>query len=115
MTVNFTINGVKVEAREGEPVIDVARRYGMGVASLPAVRYALLFDLGDDSPDDDAMLFLREVVDPPAPPGRLPSVPLLFDSNAARAEQAAPLLARIAETLAAPPDATRSATPKVSA
>ncbi len=76
----------------GFRVLDVARRYGMGVASLPAVRYALLFDLGEESPDDDAMLFLREVVDPPAPPGRLPSVPLLFDTNAARAEQAAHLL-----------------------
>ena len=38
------------------------------------------------------MVFFREVVDPPAPPGRLPSVPLLFDSNAARAEQSARLL-----------------------
>lgn len=85
-----------VDAWSGRPQgfrrLDVARRYGMGVASLPAVRYALLFDLGDDSPEDDTMVFFREVVDPPAPPGRLPSVPLLFDSNAARAEQSARLL-----------------------
>ena len=88
--------GRLVAAWTGRPpgfrLLDVARRYGMGVASLPAVRYALLYDGGDDHPDDDAMLFFREVVDPPAPPGRLPSVPLLFDSNAARAEQTARLL-----------------------
>jgi uncharacterized protein (DUF2252 family) len=72
----------------GARVLDVARRYGMGVASLPAVRYAVLWDLGDDGPDDDAAYMMRELVDPPAPPGRLPSVPALFDSNAARAEGA---------------------------
>lgn len=34
MTVKFTINGVQVEAKKGENVIDVARRYGFEVPSL---------------------------------------------------------------------------------
>ena len=48
-------------------------------------------------------------------PGRAEADAALLLERGARAEQAAPLLARIAETLAAPPDATRRATPKVSA
>lgn len=69
--------------------LDRARRYGAGVASLPAVRYVVLWDHGADGPDDDHLSSLREVVDPPAPPGRSPTVPVLFDSNAARIEEAA--------------------------
>jgi bidirectional [NiFe] hydrogenase diaphorase subunit len=34
MTVKFTINGVTVEAKEGESVIDVSRRYGFEIPSL---------------------------------------------------------------------------------
>lgn len=34
MTVNFTINGVPVEANEGDNVLDTARRYGFEVPSL---------------------------------------------------------------------------------
>jgi len=34
MTVKFTINGVSVEAAQGESVIDVARRYGFDIPSL---------------------------------------------------------------------------------
>ena len=48
-------------------------------------------------------------------PGRTEADAALLLERGARAEQAAPLLARIAETLGAPSDATRSATPKVSA
>lgn len=73
-------------------VLDLARRYGMGVASLPAERLVVLYDTGDDGPGDDRMLQLREVIDPPAPPGRLPSVPALFDDNADRIERASRLL-----------------------
>ena len=34
MTVNFTINGVSVEAEEGANVLDTARRYGFEIPSL---------------------------------------------------------------------------------
>ena len=34
MTINFSVNGVQVEAAEGESVIDVARRYGFEIPSL---------------------------------------------------------------------------------
>lgn len=59
----------RLEAPAGFRVLDRARRYGIGVASLPAVRYAVLWDRGDPSDDDDALLQLREVVDPPWIPG----------------------------------------------
>lgn len=52
----------------GFRVLDAVRRFGRGVSSLPAVRYAVLYDRGDDGPDDDGLLVLREVVDPPAIP-----------------------------------------------
>ena len=87
--------------------LDAVRRYGVGVASLPAVRYAVLWDTGVDGTEDDALLNLREVVDPPLPPGRSSTIPLLYASNAARIEKAArrlwsrpdadPLLAGLAD------------------
>lgn len=49
---------------EGFRVLDVVRRYGSGVASLPAERYLALYDLGGDGPEDDQLAQLREVVDP---------------------------------------------------
>lgn len=63
-----------------------ARRYGSGIASLPAIRYVVLWDQGDDGPEDDAMLSIREVVDPPAVPGVHPGAPGLWASNAERVE-----------------------------
>lgn len=77
---------------DGFRVLDAARRYGAGVASFPAVRYAVLWDTGGDTTADDRLLNAREVVDPPAPPGRASPVPALFDSNAARIEETAWLL-----------------------
>lgn len=50
-------------------VLDVARRYGVGVASRPAIRYAVLWDTGRPGDEDDALVQLREVVDAPAIPG----------------------------------------------
>ena len=59
---------------DGRPfrVLDVARRYGQGVSSFPATRFVILWDEGDDGPDDDRLLNAREVLDPPvyAGPGR---------------------------------------------
>ncbi len=72
--------------------LDRARRFGSGVASFPAVRYVVLWDHGAESGDDDHLVSIREVVDPPNPPGRSAAVPVLFDSNAARIEQVAWLL-----------------------
>ncbi len=72
--------------------LDRARRFGSGVASFPAVRYVVLWDHGGDSGDDDHLVSIREVIDPPNPPGRGATVPVLFDSNAARIEQVAWLL-----------------------
>jgi uncharacterized protein (DUF2252 family) len=80
---------------EGVPglvVHDVARRYGVGVASLPAIRYAVVYDLGEEGPSDDAMIQLREVVDPPSL-YTVPSHPsVLFDSGAHRSVAAPGLL-----------------------
>jgi len=76
--------------------LDRARRFGSGVASFPAVRYVVLWDHGADggpeSGDEDHLVSIREVIDPPNPPGRSAAVPVLFDSNAARIEQVAWLL-----------------------
>ena len=72
--------------------LDRARRFGSGVASFPAVRYVVLWDHGADTGDDDHLVSIREVIDPPNPPGRSAAVPVLFDSNAARIEQVAWLL-----------------------
>lgn len=76
----------------GIRVLDAARRFGAGVSSLPAIRYVLLVDRGDDGPDDDDLLNLREVLDPPTLPGLVGTVPGLFDSQADRAERAPRLL-----------------------
>lgn len=46
--------------------LDAIRWYGSGTASLPAIRYRVLWDHGDDATyEDDRILNLREVVDPP--------------------------------------------------
>lgn len=68
----------------GVRVLDASRRYGRGVASLPAVRYVLLVDAGDDGPDDDWLIQLREVVDPLPLPGWRPELDGGFESNAHR-------------------------------
>ncbi|MCB9687888.1 MAG: DUF2252 family protein [Alphaproteobacteria bacterium] len=68
----------------GFRVLDAARRYGGGVASLPALRYVVLFDRGDDGPADDELLQLREVVDPPTIPRPVTQVPMTWDDGADR-------------------------------
>jgi uncharacterized protein (DUF2252 family) len=76
----------------GARILDGARRYGSGVASLPAVRYVVLYDLGDEGDLDDELIQLREVTDPPTPPSLRATLPGLFDSQADRAEHAPRLL-----------------------
>jgi len=71
-------------------VLDATRRYGAGVSSLPALRFALLVDRGDPGPEDDALLTVREVLDPPAAlPGRATHSPGSFADNADRVNVAA--------------------------
>jgi len=69
--------------------LDRARRFGSGVASLPALRLVVAYDFGDDGPDDDAMLSIREVVDPPPIPGVHVGAPGFWDDNAHRIEDTA--------------------------
>ena len=76
-------------APDGFRVLDRARRYGSGVASQPSVRLVVAYDTGDDDPDDDAMLSIREVIDPPAVPGVHVGAPAYWDSNAHRVEDTA--------------------------
>lgn len=70
-------------ARSGLRLRDAVRLYGVGVSSLPATRYLALIDTGEAGSDDDALLMLREVVDPPTLPGDDGSGSL-FEDNAAR-------------------------------
>lgn len=79
-------------APPGFRVRDSVRRYGRGVASLPAVRFVVLYDTGDPGEEDDLLLQVREVVDPPAFPGASLPVTGLFASQADRIEEAPRLL-----------------------
>ncbi len=72
----------------GLRVLDAVRRYGQGVSSLPAIRYVVLYDRGDDAPDDDRLVAFREVAAPP------PIGPVVrpFDSSEARVREVAAAL-----------------------
>jgi uncharacterized protein (DUF2252 family) len=71
-------------APTGFRVLDQARSFGVGVASLPAVRYLVAWDRGDPGPGDDELLMLREVVDPAGLPALYPQPAGRFRSNADR-------------------------------
>jgi uncharacterized protein (DUF2252 family) len=66
-----------------------ARRFGSGIASLPAVRYVVAYDLGDEGSEDDRLLSIREVVDPPAVPGVHEGASGYWASSAQRIESTA--------------------------
>lgn len=83
---------LEAEGPAGFRLLDAGRRYGAGISSLPAVRYVFLWDQGDDGPEDDALMNVREVVDPPALPGLTTPVGGLFESQADRVERAPALL-----------------------
>lgn len=55
-------------------LLDAARSYGSGVASLPKIRIALLVDGPTTSPDDDVILELKELGESGAHGWGLPSV-----------------------------------------
>ncbi|MEC7948034.1 MAG: DUF2252 family protein [Myxococcota bacterium] len=80
------------DAPQDMRVLDRARRFGSGISSQPALRFAVAWDRGDPSDEDDRLLQLREVIDPPPPPGRALQQTSLFDDNAQRVEYAATLL-----------------------
>lgn len=75
------------DAPEGFRVLGSGRRYGSGVSSLPAVRYIVLYDLGDDGVEDDSLLNIREIIDPPTVPGLFAEPGDRFIDNADRIEQ----------------------------
>ena len=79
-------------APSGVRVLDTARRFGSGVSSQPALRFAVLWDTGLPGPTDDHLLQIREVVDAPVPPGRALPRTASFEDNAARVEFAAATL-----------------------
>lgn len=65
-------------------VLEVARLYGKGVASLPAQRYLVLWDRGDDGLADDRLAAFREVVDPPSVDGVVAGLGSVYADNADR-------------------------------
>lgn len=70
-------------------LLAATRRLGSGVSSTPALRYVLLYDLGDDGPADDALMQMREVIDPPVFPGRPVAGLGAFADNHSRVERTA--------------------------
>ncbi len=76
-------------APDGFRVLDVARRFGSGVSSRPALRFVVAYDLGASGPEDDAMMQIREVVDPPDLPGRAVQGLAPFENNGQRVWSAA--------------------------
>lgn len=79
-------------------VLEVARLYGKGVASLPAQRYLVLWDRGDDGLADDRLAGFREVVDPPSVDGVVAGLGSVFADNADR-------VVRVSTTFWSRPDA----------
>jgi len=73
----------------GSRLTDAARRFGVGISSLPALRYLLLVDQGSPTEEDDSLIEVRELIEPPTMPGA-PAQP--FDDNAARVAFAAAAL-----------------------
>lgn len=83
-------------AAEGAPsglrLRDAVRRYGRGIASLPAIRYLWLIDRGQDGTADDELIQVREVVDPPTMPGVIRPVDGEFADPESRVAMASRLL-----------------------
>ena len=68
-------------------ILDAARRYGVGISSLPAVRYVVAWDRGAEGTEDDELLEVREVVDPVLPVGLVEPVGWLYSDQAERIVQ----------------------------
>jgi len=83
------IDTMRDDLPPGFRVLDVARRYGRGISSMPAIRFSAVVDRGDEGPQDDALLDVREVLDPIALPGRAIEAPGVFENNGQRVMRAA--------------------------
>ena len=77
---------------EGFRVLDTARRFGTGISSRAAVRYLVLYDLGDESEADNGIITVRETSDPPLIPGLFAEVGDRYYTNADRIEAASAML-----------------------
>jgi uncharacterized protein (DUF2252 family) len=80
------------DAPRGFRVLDAVRLYGRGVASLPATRYLVLWDRGDDALEDDRLVSFREVIDPPTVDGMVPDLGTVYRDNAERIEAVSTML-----------------------
>ena len=69
--------------------LTASRRLGSGVSSQAAMRYVVLWDVGSDGPEDDALMQMREVIDPPVFPGRPAASLGAFADNHTRVVSAA--------------------------
>ncbi|MFT5681982.1 MAG: hypothetical protein ACI8RZ_002900 [Myxococcota bacterium] len=77
----------------GFRVLDAVRRFGTGISSRAAVRYLVLWDLGDDTTDaDNGILTVRETIDPPIIPGLFAETGDRYPDNAQRIEAVSALL-----------------------
>jgi uncharacterized protein (DUF2252 family) len=82
----------QIDEVHGLRLLDAARRYGSGVSSIPALRVLLLVDQGEEGVEDDRVLDLRELVDPPALPVAGAAVAGVFEDNADRVARGAAAL-----------------------
>ncbi|MBC8069625.1 MAG: DUF2252 family protein [Deltaproteobacteria bacterium] len=65
-------------------VVGITRRYGAGVSSYPVLRFYVLLAGPTDAPEDDVMLELKEVRDPPPLPGLRRPIDAPYGSNGSR-------------------------------
>jgi uncharacterized protein (DUF2252 family) len=90
--VRDVLAGCEPPMPAGFRILDVADWRGSGVASLPALRFLVLWDRGQPGPEDDDIFDVREVVDPPVIPGFEEPVPGLFGHVAERVVAGARLI-----------------------
>ena len=66
-------------------LLDVGRRLGMGVSSLPALRFVFLWDQGQEGEEDNRLTLAREILDPPSYFTHMDEL-AVFTSNSERIE-----------------------------
>jgi len=65
-------------------ILGITRRYGAGVSSYPFLRYYVLLAGPTAGPDDDVLLEVKEVRDPPPMPGLRRPIDAPYPTNGAR-------------------------------
>lgn len=65
-------------------ILGITRRYGAGVSSYPLLRYYVLLAGPTAAPDDDLLLEVKEVRDPPPLPGLRRPIDAPYPGNGAR-------------------------------